>query len=133
MNKEPLVNFLETYNYEFSENEQFISIELEFNQMIFVDLKPDKQIEITDKLIGWDFLTGLFEMSFKKAIRYNIIGAVIAPIVIILAAYFLETDLLFVLIFSGLLIITLFYILFFLVFYHTQLENFKTRIMSLSD
>jgi len=133
MNRETIVNFLNTYNYEYSENEQVVSVELEFNQLVFIEFKLNHQIEITDKLIGWNFLTGLFEMSFKKAVRYNMIGAVIAPIVIILVACFLETDLLFVLIFSGLLIITLFYMLFFLVFYHTQLENFKTRIMSLSD
>ncbi len=124
---------METYNYKYSKNEQFISIELEFNQMVFIEFQPNHQIKITEKLMSWNFLTGRFEMSFKKAIRINGIVAAITPIAIIVTYYLELLDILFVLIFSGLFTITLFYMLFFLISYHTQLENFKTRIMNLPD
>ncbi len=132
MNRKTLVNFLETYNYKYSESEQTISVELEFNQMVFIEFQPDDQIKITDKLANTNFLTGRFEMPFKKAIRYTGILAAISPIVII-ASYYLGLVLFLVFFWSGILIITLFFMLFFLIFYHTQLENFKTRIMNLSD
>lgn len=132
MNEENLLKFLNTYNYAYIKNDQLISIELDKNHRVLVEFKSDGQIEITDKLIGWNFLTGMREKPLKGAIKTQLILAAFGPFVM-LGAYYLKLDFIFILIWSILLITSYWYVFIFFVFYNTQLENFKTRIMSLSD
>ncbi len=92
-------------------------VKIEFNE-------PNKMI-IKDKLVGWNFLTGMIEMSLKNAIFYNITGIIVFGI---LCLYFESKG-------NGLNSIAIFlvfitWVILFTVFYLARLENFKSQLIN---
>ena len=77
MDKENILLFLNKYNYNFSEKKEFVFIQLDFAQQIKIDFSQPDKIIITDKLVSWNFLTGMIEMSLKNALIYNFVGTII--------------------------------------------------------
>ena len=51
-----------------------ILVKLGLSQQIKIEITETNKIIIKDKLLGWNFLTGMIEMSLKNAIIYNLIG-----------------------------------------------------------
>ena len=126
MEKQQILNFLNKYNYTYTESNKNIIVKLDFSQRIYINLDEENKIKISDKLTGWNFLTGIIEMSLKNAMLYNFIGAIIIGIMFF--CFQLESQ-------SNILIpiylVFILWVLMFTFYYLVKLENFKTRIMNL--
>ena len=123
MDREKVLNFLNKYNYTYSEKNNSIFVKLEFAQQVKIEFDQPNKIIIKDKLIGWNFLTGMIEMSLKNAFIYNFVGTILLGIIcmysenksdgINLTAMFLVFTT-WVILFSG--------------YYVVKLESFKNQI-----
>ena len=71
MEKERTLEFLKKYDYKFSEEDHKIVVKLDFSHHVYLDFSENDKLKITDKLTGYNFLTGLLSMSFKNAVIYN--------------------------------------------------------------
>lgn len=123
MEKEKVIFFLKTYNFIFTLEKNSIIVQLNFAQYITIEFCTDNRIIIKDKLVGWNFLTGLIEMNLKKAILMNSLGALVIGTYTVFSENIPN-------IFNANAIFILF-ISWFIVFanyYHTNLENFKSQL-----
>lgn len=77
MEKEKVIKFLNKYDYNYSEKDNSIFVKLEFALQVKIEFNEPNKIIIKDKLIGWNFLTGMIEMTLKNALIYNFIGTII--------------------------------------------------------
>lgn len=77
MGIEKTQELLNKFDYKFQRKNSELIVKLDYSQRIFIDFSDPNKIKITDKLVGWNFLTGLIEMSIKNAMLYNFIGAIL--------------------------------------------------------
>ena len=124
MDKENILLFLNKYNYNYSEKKDFIFIQLDFAQQIKIDFSQPDKIIITDKLVSWNFLTGIIEMSLKNALIYNFVGTIIFGFICLYSSHKSNG-------FDGtaLFLIFITWIITFSSFYLIKLEGFKTQII----
>ena len=125
MEKEKVLNFLDKYNYSYSEKNNSIIVKLELAQQVKIEFDEPNKIIIKDKLIGWNFLTGMIEMSLKNALIYNFVATILFGI---LCMYSENKE-------NGLNVIALFlvfltWIILFSGFYLVKLESFKNQIIN---
>ena len=125
MEREKIVKFLEKYNFNYSEKNNAIVVRLELAQQVTIEFYEPNKIVIKDKLIGWNFLTGMIAMSLKNTLIYNSIGTIIFGI---FCMYSENTE-------NGLNLITMFlvfttWIILFTGFYLVKLENFKSQLIN---
>ena len=125
MEKEKVLNFLDKYNYSYSEKNNSIIVKLELAQQVKIEFDEANKIIIKDKLIGWNFLTGMIEMSLKNALIYNFVATILFGI---LCMYSENKE-------NGLNVIALFlvfltWIILFSGFYLVKLESFKNQIIN---
>ncbi len=125
MEKEKLVNFLNKFGYKYSERKDTIIVNLDFAQKVIINFTENDQIKISDKLTGWNFLTGLIEMSLKNAMIYNFIGGIVTGILFFaLGINKPETNLI------TFYLIVILWVLLFTVYYLNKLESFKIQIIN---
>ena len=74
MEKEKIMLFLNKFNYNYHMKDDTILVKLGLSQQIKIEITETNKIIIKDKLLGWNFLTGMIEMSLKNSIIYNLIG-----------------------------------------------------------
>lgn len=127
MEKEKIVVFLDKFNYDFVEKNNLISVKLGFGQIVKIDCKESNKIIIKDQLVGFNFLTGMINMSFKNALIYNFIGMIIFGF---LCMYSENEE-------NGLKALPLFLLfiawtILFSNFYIVKLENFKNQLIAFS-
>lgn len=127
MEKEKVLNFLNKYNFTYTEKNNSIFVKLELAQQVKIEFDEPNIIIIKDKLIGWNLLTGMIEMTLKNALIYNFIGTILFGI---LCMYSENKE-------NGLNVIALFlvfitWIVLFSVFYIVKLESFKNQIINWS-
>ena len=125
MEKEKVLNFLNKYNYNYSEKNNSIFVKLELTQQVKIEFDEPNKIIIKDKLIGWNFLTGMIEMSLKNALIYNFVGTILLGI---LCMYSENEE-------NGLNIIPMFlvyisWIILFSGYYVVKLEGLKNQIIN---
>lgn len=125
MEKDKTRIFLDKYNYNFAEKDNSIIVQLEFSQQIKIEFDKPNKIVFNDKLVGWNFLTGMIEMNLKNALVWNFVGTIILGILCLVVENII----------NGLNIIPLFlifitWIVLFTGFYNIKLENFKTRLIN---
>jgi len=125
MEKEKVLNFLDKYNYSYSEENNSIIVKLELAQQVKIEFDEPNKIIIKDKLIGWNFLTGMIKMSLKNALIYNFVATILFGI---LCMYSENKE-------NGLNVIALFlvfltWIILFSGFYLVKLESFKNQIIN---
>ena len=119
---------LKRFDYSFEKNNNELIIKMDFSQRMIVDFSDAEKIIIKDKLVGWNFLTGLIEMSIKNATLYNFIGV----IVITFLFFYLELTHVGVhLIFFFLA--TIMWMLLWTMFYLIKAENLKRILMSWNE
>lgn len=126
MDIEILKNALNKYGYSFIEQEDTIIVKLEFAQQITINFKNSDKVIISDKLTGWNFLTGYIKMSFKNAMIYNFIGVIVIALVNIYA------DLNNISLHNLFLLLGI-WILMWTFYYAVKLESFKCKIMHWID
>ncbi|MBP4141895.1 hypothetical protein J3S90_08775 [Flavobacterium sp. P4023] len=125
MEKEKVLNFLNKYGYNYSEKNNTIFVKLELAQQVIIEFNEPNKIIIKDKLIGWNFLTGMIEMSLKKAFIYNFVGTILFGI---LSMYSENKE-------NGLNLLGIFlvfitWIILFSTYYIVKLESFKNQIIN---
>lgn len=121
-------NLLNKFDYKFERKNNELIVKLDFSQRIIIDFSDPNKIKIKDKLIGWNFLTGLLEMSIKNATLYNFIGAIVMT--------FLFTYLDFE--YNGVNLIFFFlafiiWVLLWTIFYLAKAENLKRTLISWNE
>ena len=125
MEKQKVLNFLNKYNFIYSEKNNSIFVKLELAQQIEIEFNEPNKIIIKDKLTGWNFLTGIIEMSLKNALIYNFVGMLILGTLTMISAN--ENNGLdfipFLFVFST-------WVILFSVFYIVKLENFKNQVIN---
>lgn len=125
MEIEKALTFLDKYNYIYSVKGNTIFVKLEFSQRIRIEFNEPHKIIIKDKLVGWNFLTGLFDMSLKNALIYNLFGSIILGTISVYSGsnnhniYFIALYLIFM---------TWAIVLF--TFYLVKLESFKIQMIN---
>ncbi len=130
MNKEIIKQKLEKFDYEFYEKGNKLIVKLGFSLDMEVEFTDENKIEIKDKLKGWNFLTGMFEMSVRSSLILNTVFS------LILALSFLYTNLITENIYIGLItlfifILGVFWILLWTTYFTIKAENFKRFIESI--
>ncbi len=128
MEKDQILNFLIKYDYKYTVDSASITVNLDFAQKVILDFSQPGKLIIIDQLTGWNFLTGLIQMSLKNAMIYNFVCAVI------LAFLFLNLPLSY----SGVNFIPIYllfmlWVLLFSGYYLVKLESFKSQIMALKS
>lgn len=125
MEKDKVISFLNKYNYSYSEKNNSIFVKLEHAQQIIIEFDEPNKIILKDKLIGWNFLTGMIEMSLKNAFIYNFIGTILFGILCLYSEN--KTN--------GLNLIAMFlvfitWVILFSTLYIVKLESFKNQIIN---
>jgi hypothetical protein len=125
MEIEKVLNFLDKYDYSYSEKDNSIFVKLELAQQVTIEFDVPNKIIIKDKLIGWNFLTGMITMSLKNAFIYNFVGLILLGFICL---YSENTE-------NGINLIVLFlvfitWIILFSGFYLIKLEGFKNQVMN---
>jgi ABC-type multidrug transport system fused ATPase/permease subunit len=125
MEKAKVLKFLDKYNYNYSEKNNSIVVNLDFAQQVKIEFNEPNKIVMTDKLVGWNFLTGMISMSFKNALIYNFVGTIIFGIFCLYTEKMKNgTN------FIALFLVFITWIVLFAGFYLIKLENFKSQIIS---
>ena len=125
MEKVKVLKFLDKYNYNYSEKNNTIVVNLELSQQVKIEFNEPNKIVMTDKLVGWNFLTGLVSMSLKNALVYNFIGTLIFGFFCLSIEKINNGANLMVL-----FLVFITWIVLFTGFYIIKLENFKSQIIS---
>ena len=125
MEKEKVLNFLNKYDYNYSEQNNTIFVKLELAQQVIIEFNDPNKIIIKDKLIGWNFLTGMIEMSLKKAFIYNFVGTILFGILSIYSEN-KENGLNLL----GMFLVFITWIILFSTYYIVKLESFKNQIIN---
>lgn len=128
MGIEKTEQLLNKFDYEFEKKNNKIIVKLDFAQRIIIDFSDPEKVKITDRLIGWNFLTGLIEMSIKNATLYNFIGAIIMTFLFV----YLDLE------YGGLNLVFFFlafiiWVLLWTIFYLVKAENLKRILTSWNE
>ncbi|HZH69011.1 MAG TPA: hypothetical protein VFD80_00995 [Flavobacteriaceae bacterium] len=116
---------LRRFDYKFKRENNEIVIHLPYSQRAMVDFSDPEKIKIKDKLVGWNFLTGLIEMSIKSAFLYNFICSMLF---IFLAVYIdLEFDRMTLVYFY---LAFMFWVLLWTMYYLVKAENLKQTLIN---
>jgi hypothetical protein len=114
------------YRYERKNNE--LIIKMDFSQIMIVDFSDSEKIKIKDKLVEWNFLTGLIEMSIKNATLYNFIAAMVITFLFVFLDY--KSDKINLMFFFLAVII---WMLLWTIFYLVKAENLKRILISWNE
>jgi len=110
---------LKKFDYKFRRKNNQLIIKMAFSQRVIIDFSDPEKIVISDKLVSWNFLTGILEMSIKNAILYNFIC------MILMTMLFFKLDIELVKIYLWLI----FWVLLWSLFYLVRSENLKQVLM----
>ncbi|MEM9391539.1 MAG: hypothetical protein AAGA02_13765 [Bacteroidota bacterium] len=119
---------LNKFGYSFTKKNNVIQIKMDFAQRLFIRFSESGQIIIKDKLVGWNFLTGLIEMNLKNAFLYNFVSALL--ITVLMAYFFVEEGITYV-VFFYLIFIT--WLLLWTTYYLLKAESIKRVLISWND
>lgn len=120
-----ITTILEQNNYNYSIKNEVITIKLDFAQNVIIDLSNSQKTIITDKLSGWNFLTGCINMSLKNAILYNFV-------LILFFGFLSQYVTLINQNITSLLILLIGWVLIFVAYYTVKLESFKLQFFALT-
>ena len=128
MGIEKTEQLLNKFDYKFEKKNNKIIVKSDFAQRIIIDFSDPEKIKITDRLVGWNFLTGLIEISIKNATLYNFIGAIIMTFLFV----YLDLD------YGGLNLVFFFlafiiWVLLWTIFYLVKSENLKRILTSWNE
>lgn len=124
MDKEKAILFLEKYNYDFSEDNKVIIVKLDFSLHIEINFDNNK-LFIKDKLVGWNFLTGMMEMSLKSAYIYIFVGLILITVMTLISNQINGNFF-----FAPFFFCYITWILIFSCFYVVKSEGFKTKLIN---
>ena len=116
MNIKNTEEFLDKLDYIHLREGDKLTIKMDYNHQVFIDFKTPKKVFIKDQLTTWNFITGSFKMSIRRAFLTNLLFNII-----------LSTLISFVNIKLGItvFIILLVWLLFWSIFYISKYENLR--------
>jgi hypothetical protein len=128
MGIEKTEQLLNKFDYKFEKKNNKIIVKSDFAQRIIIDFSDPEKVKITDRIVGWNFLTGLIEMSIKNATLYNFIGAIIMTFLFV----YLDLE------YDGLNLVFFFlafiiWVLLWTIFYLVKAENLKRILTSWNE
>jgi hypothetical protein len=129
MNKQELKQKLNKYNYRYKEQFDKITVNLDSSLEIEIDYSEEDKVILTDKLRGYNMLTGVWSMSVRSSIIFNMIISFIYLLFFSYMRYFLHKPImgfLFILMF----IVGMGWIILWTSYYLIKSENFKTLVQS---
>ncbi len=124
IDKEKFKQRLTKYNFRFVDFNNIISIKLDYALVVLVDFNLFDKILISDRLMGWNFLTGFFRMKLKWAILYNFFILLLAAILFMFEGSNINQYYLIVILLLG-----GFWIILWTIYYHTKSESLKKMLM----
>ena len=124
MKLEHTERLLKRFDYSYQRNNQLLVIKMDFSQRVAIDFSNTEKIVITDQLTGWNFLTGIFNMSIKNAILFNVIGGIVLSLIV--AFYNLTLGI--ILFFGGMIWVSLWS-----TYYLSKSENLKHILINWND
>ncbi|SHE61876.1 hypothetical protein SAMN05444278_103164 [Psychroflexus salarius] len=128
-NIQKILNFLNKYNYNFEyyENRRLIVVNLGFNLFSHIQISDNQEIiKISDKLEGFNGISGFIQTSIKKSMIYQTIMLLIAFIILELTKFSkYDYD------YTYLLVIFITISLLWFIFYLVKSEIFKMKIENL--
>lgn len=127
MNKQIITEYLTKFDYDFSEKEDVIVVELDFNLKVYIDLSSDGKIKIQDKLEALNFLSSPFSMSIRGTMLYNFISSFIVFILFLALRNSVNNYVL-----TLIVIFAAFWNLYWLFYYLFKSENLKKEIKNLT-
>lgn len=125
MTEKEIISFLDLYNYKFEIKSNEIIIDLGYKLLVSISIKENGTILIKDCLKGWNPVSGLIDLTIKKAILFNTIGLFLVFILSELSkipAYFYEYD------YTYMLIILIAINFMWLFWYIVRFEAFKIKL-----
>ncbi|MFG6687834.1 hypothetical protein ACGK9U_14720 [Mariniflexile sp. HNIBRBA6329] len=120
MKLETAEDFLKKFDYNYEKRDKALIIDMEFSQKVLVDFSNPESVVMTNKLKGWNFLTGIIPSSIKNAVFLNLALGIILSLLISL--YDTQAGVFF---FLGLM----FWILVWFTFYHSKFNNLQQFLM----
>jgi hypothetical protein len=119
---------LKRFDYRFERKNNELIIKMDFSQIMIIDFSDSEKIKIKDKLVEWNFLTGLIEMSIKNATLYNFIAAMVITFLFVFLDY--KSDKINLMFFFLAVII---WLLLWKIFYLVKAENLKRILISWNE
>ncbi|WP_372758077.1 hypothetical protein [Mariniflexile sp.] len=116
MKLETVEDFLKKFDYSYEKRQNELIVDIDFSQKILIDFSNPDGVEMTNKLIGWNFLTGIIPSKIKNAIVINLIAGIITSLIISL--YDTKSGLFF---FLGFML----WLLVWFTFYYSQFDKLK--------
>ena len=126
MQKEEIIECLTKFGYDYTVNGNSINVKLGLSQIAIINFLENDTIKITDKLIGWNFLTGLITMSLKTAIIYNSIIIILTTYIVFISFLKVDNATPYLFLFTMLAL----FMIFFLIYYSIKLESFRIQLSS---
>ncbi len=127
IHREELKSKLKKYNYQVKEQYGDIFVKLDSTIQIKIHETEEGRVLITDKLIGYNMLTGVWCMSVKNSIVFNIVGSFLYLMLITFVT--IDSDKMPISIMGLIfLVFALGWIIFWTLYYLVKIENFKTLI-----
>lgn len=117
MNIENTEGFLKKFDYKFQKQNQSLIIKMDYALTVLIDFSNPEKVLISDKLNTYNFLTGILQMSIKKAVLFNMVFTLLLSICIALINLNIGIIVFFGLTFWG-------------VFYVSKFENLKYILIS---
>ena len=124
MQKEEIIKCLTKFGYDYTVNSNSINIKLGLSQTAIINFLENDTIKITDKFIGWNFLTGLIPMSLKTAIIYNSIIIILTTYIVFISFLKVDNATPYLFLFTMLAL----FMIFFLIYYSIKLESFRIQL-----
>lgn len=127
MNKEDLKVKLKKFNYRCKEQHNTLTVNLGSSLDVIIEFSENDRIIISDKLRGYNILTGIWSMSVRGSIIFNSIQSVIYSLIFLYINYNLSNPKysFFILMFF---VLALGFIILWTNYYLVKLENFKTLV-----
>lgn len=125
MRIEKTEDLLKRFDYKYQKTSNEIIIKLAFSQRVIIDFSDPDKVKIKDQLVGWNFLTGLIQMSITSATLFNFIGVLLVTFLFMyLNIWYDGINLLLI------FLLFLMWLVFWTLFYLVKAENLKRVLMS---
>ena len=82
--KEKIKQKLEQFGFNYSESPESVTVYLDYSLRILIRFYDNKLV-LEDKLTGWNFITGMIELSVKQSLLFNWVGMLFVTLLVWLA------------------------------------------------
>lgn len=82
--KEKIKQKLELFGFNYSEAPESVTVYLDYSLRILIRFYNNKLV-LEDKLTGWNFITGMIELSVKQSLLFNWVGMLFVTLLVWLA------------------------------------------------